>query len=159
MLGVGYSLSSLIAFLRSCSQKFNFSSASRLYASRRSASVFQRRALWQSLVSWVDVVKFDVASLSVGWIASCLVPLRSLFTLYGLFLMSVCEYRACGFSIIVLAWFQIEVGVATVGVATLRVRSIMSCRRAFRGVLYIYGNYCRGFIFVMSYVISKATDS
>jgi hypothetical protein len=42
-------------------------------------------------------------------------------------------------SMLLLAWFGIEVGIATVHVATLSVGSIMSCRRASRGLsIYIW---------------------
>jgi hypothetical protein len=52
--------------------------------------------------------------------------------------------KSYGVSMLLLAWFGIEVGVATVGVATLSVGSIMSCRRASRcSFSYIYGIFCR----------------
>jgi hypothetical protein len=49
-----------------------------------------------------------------------------------------------GVSMLLLAWFGFEVGVSTVGVATLSVGSIMSCRRASQGSSTVHiWNFCR----------------
>jgi hypothetical protein len=137
-IGVSFPASCLVAFRSHVRCLRRLELASIRYASRLSASFCRRLIFWLPsstlyMVSWVVVPKTG-GGLPASWLVasldSCTLYMESFV---GISTLGVVLWVSCGVSMLLLAWFGIEVGFATVGVATLSVGSIMSCHRASRG--------------------------